>query len=66
MYAIRSYYDKFRNALWVNLRSFIIAEVKRRNKNFDDKTPREVIAWLHEKLDFREPLIKAYNSLTSG
>lgn len=58
--------DKFRNALWVNLRSFILSEVRRRNKNFDDKTPREVITWLHEKLDFREPLIKAYNSLTSG
>ncbi len=58
--------DKFRNALWVNLRSFILGEVKRRNRNFDDKTPREVVSWLHEKLDFREPLIKAYNGLAGS
>lgn len=58
--------DKFRNALWVNLRSFILGEVKRRNKNFDDKTPRAMVAWLRDKLDFREPLIKAYNNQAGG
>lgn len=58
--------DRLRNAMWVNMRSLMIEDVRRNRPKFDDLKPSEIVAELAEKTRVFDPIVKAYNALSSN
>ena len=58
--------DKLRNAMWVNMRSLMIDDVRRKRPEFDGLKPSQIVAELAGKARMLDPVVKAYNALSLG
>ncbi|MFW5487800.1 MAG: hypothetical protein ACNI3A_05230 [Desulfovibrio sp.] len=58
--------DRLRNAMWVNMRSIMIDDVRRKRPEFEKLKPSQIVVKLQGKAETFDPIVKAFNSLSSG